>query len=211
VLARSGRSSIRYPGDGTIAAWIIAQDITRLACGLSASTRPIRCSRCRRSRKRPRGRSRQRLTGSTGRRAPDVSARDFEEEVAMKANYKIAAALIGSFVLGVGAASVLHAQGKPAAYVVAQIDVKDRDGFIKDFLPKTQANMKDFGGKYLAGGFDKAVSLTGAAPPNRVVLLQFPDMDTVKAFYEKQKPIEADIGSKYASFRIMAIEAAEPK
>ena len=81
----------------------------------------------------------------------------------MKANYKIAAALIGSFVLGVGAASVLHAQGKPAAYVVAQIDVKDRDGFIKDFLPKTQANMKDFGGKHLAGGFDR--SADRAAPP----------------------------------------------
>jgi hypothetical protein len=31
----------------------------------------------------------------------------------MKANYKIAAALIGSFVLGAGTASVLHAQAKP--------------------------------------------------------------------------------------------------
>jgi uncharacterized protein (DUF1330 family) len=129
----------------------------------------------------------------------------------MKANYKIAAALIGSFALGVGAASVLHAQSKPAAYLVAQIDVRDRDGFTKEFLPKTQTNMKEFGGKYLAGGFDKAIGLSGAAPPNRVVLVQFSDMDTAKAFYDKQKPIEADVGSKYASFRIMAIEAVEPK
>jgi uncharacterized protein (DUF1330 family) len=129
----------------------------------------------------------------------------------MKSNYKNSAALIGSFVLGVGAASVLHAQSKLPAYVIAQIDVKDRDGFNKDFLPKTQANMKEFGGKYLAGGYDKAIGLSGAAPPNRVVLVQFADMDTLKAFYEKQRPIEADAGSKYASFRIMAVEAAEPK
>lgn len=130
----------------------------------------------------------------------------------MKANYTIAAALIGSFALGLGTASVLHAQSKPAAYIIAQIDVKDRDGFSNDFLPKTQANMKEFGGKYLAGGFDKAVGLSGAAPPNRVVLVQFADMDTAKAFYAKQKPIETDVGSKYASVRsIMAVLGAEPK
>ncbi len=63
----------------------------------------------------------------------------------MKSNYKIAAAVIGSFVVGVGAASVLHAQAKPPAYVVAEIDVKDQDGYTKDFLPKAQANIKRSG------------------------------------------------------------------
>ena len=46
-------------------------------------------------------------------------------EVAMKAKYKIAAAMIGSFALGVGAASVLYAQAKPPAYLFAEVDVKD--------------------------------------------------------------------------------------
>ena len=31
-------------------------------------------------------------------------------------------------------------------------------------------------------------------------------MDAVKAFYAKQRALEADIGSKYASFRVVAIE-----
>jgi hypothetical protein len=35
----------------------------------------------------------------------------------MKAKIKIATALIGSFILGLGAASVLRAQAKPPAYV----------------------------------------------------------------------------------------------
>jgi uncharacterized protein (DUF1330 family) len=43
--------------------------------------------------------------------------------------------------------------------------------------------MKEHGGKYLAGGYDKTVGLSGAAPQNRVVLIQFPDMDAAKAFY----------------------------
>ena len=129
----------------------------------------------------------------------------------MKSNYKIATAVIASFVLGAGAVSVLHAQAKLPAYVVAEIDVKDQDGYTKDFLPKAQANIKEMGGKYLAGGSNKAISFSGSPPPNRVVLLQFPDIDTLKAFYVKEKQLEADVGSKYASFRGIGIEGVEPK
>ena len=130
----------------------------------------------------------------------------------MKSNYKIAAAIVGSFVVGAGAASVLHAESKPLAYLVAELDVKDKDGFGKDFLPKAQANMKEHGGKYLAGGYDKTVGLSGAAPQNRVVLIQFPDMDAAKAFYDNNKPLQDDVGDKYVtSFRIMAIEGVEQK
>jgi uncharacterized protein (DUF1330 family) len=129
----------------------------------------------------------------------------------MKSTYKIVAVVIGSFVLGVGAASVLHAQSKPPAYTFAEIDVKDQDGYTKDFLPKAQASIKQSGGKYLAGGFNKAISLTGAPPPNRVVLIQFPDMDAVKAFYAKEGQLEADVGDKYASFRAIGIEGVEQK
>jgi uncharacterized protein (DUF1330 family) len=129
----------------------------------------------------------------------------------MNSTGKISAAVIGSFVLGVGAANVLHAQTKPPAYVWAEIDVKDQDGYIKDFLPKAQANIKESGGKYLAGGFNKTVSLSGSPPPSRVVLLQFPDMDAVKAFNVKEQQIEADVGDKFASFRAVGIEGAQPK
>ncbi len=125
--------------------------------------------------------------------------------------YKITAAVIGSFVLGAGAASVLHAQSKPPAYVIAEVDVRDRDGFTNDFLPKVLANTKEHGGVYLAGGFDKAIGFAGFPPQNRVVLIQFPSMDQVKAFYEKNRPLEREVGSKYASIRVMAIEGVEQK
>ena len=129
----------------------------------------------------------------------------------MKSNYKIATVVIGSFVLGVGAASVLHAQAKPPAYTWAEIDVKDQDGYAKDFLPKAQANIKEFGGKYIGGGMNKAIGFMGAPPSNRVILLQFPDMDTVKAFEDKEGRNVAEVGSKYASFRVIGVEGVEPK
>jgi uncharacterized protein (DUF1330 family) len=129
----------------------------------------------------------------------------------MNSTYKITAAVIGSFVLGVGAANVLHAQAKPPAFTFAEIDVKDQDGYTKDFLPKAQAGIKEAGGKYLAGGFNKAISLTGSPPPNRVVLLQFADMDAVQAFYVKERQLEADVGNKYASFRAIGIEGVAQK
>ena len=129
----------------------------------------------------------------------------------MKATYKIGAAVIGSFALGLGATSVLHAQVQPVAYVVAEIDVKDQDGYTKEFLPKAQANIKEFGGKYLGGGYNKAFSVNGSPPPSRVVLLQFPGMDALKAFSDKQKQLEVDVGDKYASFRGIAIEGVDQK
>ena len=44
-------------------------------------------------------------------------------------NYKIAAALIGSFVLGAGGASALHAQGTAPYYEVTEIAVKDQTAY----------------------------------------------------------------------------------
>lgn len=129
----------------------------------------------------------------------------------MKSHYAIAASVIGSFVLGAGAGSILHAQTKAPGYVVAEIDVKDPDGYMKDFVPKAQANIKEFGGKYIAGGMNKAISFSGAAPPNRVVLLQFADIDAVKAFEEKEGLNVKEVGSKYANFRVIGLEGVAPK
>ena len=89
--------------------------------------------------------------------------------------------------------------------------IADQDGYAKDFLPKAQASIKESGGKYLAGGFNKAISLSGSPPPNRVVLLEFADMDALKAFEAKESQLETDLGNKYASFRAVGIEGVAQK
>jgi uncharacterized protein (DUF1330 family) len=56
---------------------------------------------------------------------------------------------------------------------VAEIAVRDKDGYEENYLKATQKDVSNHGGKYLAGGYDKTVSLSGAEPPNRVVIVQF--------------------------------------
>ena len=86
----------------------------------------------------------------------------------MKSNRKIAAALIGSFVLGAGAVQLLHAQTTPPAYTVAMINVKDEEGYKKDFLPEAQKMIKEGGGKYIAGGWNNHTNgRPAAAQPRR--------------------------------------------
>jgi uncharacterized protein (DUF1330 family) len=129
----------------------------------------------------------------------------------MKANYKTATAVIGSFILGLGVASVLHAQAKPPAFVLGEITVRDEDGYKNDFLTVARKVISDKGGKYIGGGFNKTVSFDGAQPANRVVLIQFENMDAAKAWWEVAKLDVEKIGSKYATFRTFAIEGVEQK
>ena len=91
----------------------------------------------------------------------------------MQARYKIALALAAGFALGAGVIHGLHAAASPPAYVIGLINVKDEEGYKTKFLPEAQKMIADFGGKYVAGGFNKTMPQMGDPPPNRVVLLRF--------------------------------------
>ena len=138
-------------------------------------------------------------------------ARRLPWEEVMNAKVGIALA-IGGFLLGAATIETLRAQSKPPAYVIGEITVKDQDGYKNDFLPPAQKAIKESGGKYVAGGFNKTVTFDGASPPNRVVILQFESMDAAKAWNDS--PGQKDsrkIGDKYATFRTFAVEGAEMK
>ena len=128
----------------------------------------------------------------------------------MQAKYKFAFALATGFFLGAGAIHGLHAAASPPAYVINEITVTE-DGYKKDFLPGdflpgAQKAIDDNGGKYIAGGFNKTFSITGQPPPDRVVILQFENMDKVKAWRDAARDAQEKIGSKYATFRTFAVE-----
>ena len=90
---------------------------------------------------------------------------------------------------------------------MAEIAVKDLKGDEMNFLKPAQKTIADHGGKYVAGGFNKTTSLAGTEPPNRVVLLQFANIDAVKAWRkEGEADLENDVGEKYAKFRVYAVE-----
>ena len=122
---------------------------------------------------------------------------------------KITAAIVVGVLVGGGAVQLLHAQSKPPAFVVSEIAVKDEEGYAQNFLKAAQKDIADHGGKYLAGGYKKTISLAGSGPPNRVVILQFADIDQVKEWRDQgAMDLENSVGNKYASFRIYAVEGA---
>ena len=70
----------------------------------------------------------------------------------------------------------------------------------------SQKAIDDNGGKYIAGGFNKTFSISGQPPADRVVILQFENMDKVKAWRDAARDAQEKIGSKYATFRTFAVE-----
>jgi uncharacterized protein (DUF1330 family) len=88
----------------------------------------------------------------------------------LKAKYKVALAMVGSFALGAVAVQSLHAQARPVAFIVAEIGITDPDGYSKEFLPPVLKTIQEAGGKFLARG-GKTVSFDGAPPGPRVVVI----------------------------------------
>src|SRR5262245_15718514 len=100
----------------------------------------------------------------------------------------------------------LSAQAKPPAYVIAEIDVMDQDGYMKEYVP---AAMKALNPKFLSRG-SNALSFRGE-PPKRIVLFAFDNMDKAREAFTSSAYNEAwTIGSKYARFRIFAVEGVSP-
>ena len=67
------------------------------------------------------------------------------------------------------------------AYLIANIDVTDPRGF-ETYRAGVPAVIAQYGGKYLVrGGTVEAVE--GASPFKRLVVLEFPTMEQLKAFY----------------------------
>jgi uncharacterized protein (DUF1330 family) len=129
---------------------------------------------------------------------------------AMQSKYKLMLTAIGAFALGAAAMQGLHAQIKPPAFAIAEIAVKDEAGYKNDFLPKIQPIIKEHGGKYLAGGFNKTWTQIGEEPPNRVVLIQYDSMDAFKKYAEATTTMIKE--SKYIDkVRIYAVEGVEQK
>jgi uncharacterized protein (DUF1330 family) len=68
------------------------------------------------------------------------------------------------------------------AYLVAFVDVHDRDRFAKEYVPPIAATLQPFGGRILAAS-DEAMTLEGTLPAGRTVIIEFPDLDRARRWY----------------------------
>ena len=97
----------------------------------------------------------------------------------MKSTYKMALAGLAGAAIGAAAISVLHAQAKPPAYVITEVEILNETAF-KEFSPKVGQTVQAFGGKYLTRG-GQIIALEGPAP-KRVVVSIFESVDKAQAW-----------------------------
>ena len=124
----------------------------------------------------------------------------------MRTQYTVTLALLAGAALGAAAIQTLHAQAAPKAYVIAQNVVKDEAGYMKDFAPSMSKAIEAAGGKYLVRG-GKTISMHGAVPASRVVILQFDSVDKAQAWADAAatKALFAT-GEKYATLSDYMVE-----
>ena len=125
----------------------------------------------------------------------------------MQTKYSIFLAVVIGVGLGVAGVSAIHAQTKPPppAFVIAEIDVSNQDGYAKEYLPAGSKALLDNGARYLARG-SKTVSIKGEHP-KRIVVLSFESLEKAQAAFASPAFVDAaKIGEQYAKFRIYAVE-----
>ena len=123
----------------------------------------------------------------------------------MKSYLGLGLAMLAGAVLGAVGMSALHAQAKPPAYVIAELDVTNEDGFLKEFTPLAQKALAESGNKAIVRG-GKIVMIEGA-PAKRIVINSFANLDVAVAAYDSAAYKDArKIGDKYAKFRLIAVE-----
>jgi uncharacterized protein (DUF1330 family) len=75
------------------------------------------------------------------------------------------------------------------AYVIADVDVSDFEKY-KNYIAVTPDIVAKHGGRFLVRGGEFAV-LEGDMRPNRLVMIEFPDMAAARKFYESAEYTQA--------------------
>jgi uncharacterized protein (DUF1330 family) len=102
----------------------------------------------------------------------------------MKQYLMLGVGMIAGATLGAGAITALHAQAKPPAYLVVEINkINDAEGF-KTITQRPVGGAdvaKELGGRYIVRG-GKITALNGGAPPERYIAFTFDSVEKAQAF-----------------------------
>ncbi len=93
------------------------------------------------------------------------------------------------------------------AYMISLVEVTDMDQY-QEYVKRAPAAHQKYGAKIIARG-GRSLSLEGEAPPGRIVILGFENLEQVEAFYNSPEYQEAKKHREGAAeFRMMAVEGA---
>jgi uncharacterized protein (DUF1330 family) len=122
----------------------------------------------------------------------------------MRTRFAVAGSMLMGAVLGAAAIQALHAQTKPSIYMIAINEVRDQEGYAKEYVSPAQKTVKDYGGEYLAAG--PGMQVTGNLPHGPVVILRWESTEALQRWHSSREFQAAlEIGEKYAKFNIVAV------
>ncbi len=123
----------------------------------------------------------------------------------MKAHYAVALAVVTGFGLGAVAVQGLHAQAKPPAYLLAEVQVTDPDTW-KQYIAALPGTLAPYKTRTLARA--NPVALDNSAPPaGSLVIIAFNNMEDVKAFWNSPAyQAIIPLREKSAKTRVYAVE-----
>jgi len=124
----------------------------------------------------------------------------------MKTRSMVALSMLAGIGLGAAAVQGLYAQTQTSIYYIAEIEVTNLEGYLKQYEPRIQANIKAFGGRILAAG-TKVATMDGDPPQSRVTVLVWNSIEQVQTWRDSAefKEIRA-VGQRYAKFRAFTVE-----
>jgi uncharacterized protein (DUF1330 family) len=126
----------------------------------------------------------------------------------MNPKYKLTLAVLAGVALGATAMQGLHAQAKPKAYTVSELETLDAAAN-DAFVPLVQAAQKAAGGRNFRTGGGKIVAMDGAAAPKRVAITEWDSLEKALAFYNSKawKDLAPQRDKAVKTIRRYAVEA----
>lgn len=127
---------------------------------------------------------------------------------------RVALISLASAGIGAFAAKAIYAQTSPASpvYVIAEIDVTDKNGFA-DYSNQSGKLIESFGGRFLARG-GKTETAAGGPAPARAAIIVFDSFDKAEAYRQSPQYMALvalrDKSSKFRAFTVEGCSECRP-
>jgi uncharacterized protein (DUF1330 family) len=130
----------------------------------------------------------------------------FEKGSNMKINFGTALGILAGIAIGGAAVQGLHAQTKPSAYQVIEVDVKDPELY-REYQAKAMPLQLQYSARFIARG-GKVEAFAGDAP-KRAVIAVYDNIEKVEALRDlpEYKALET-LRDKAANYRSYIVEGA---
>ncbi len=121
----------------------------------------------------------------------------------------LALAVVAGIAIG-AIGEAVYAQAKPPVYMIGNNEVANQEGYAKEYLPKAQALIKQYGGVYVAAG--KGTAIDGEPPKGRVIILRWDSLDELMKWrHSPEYEAARKIGEKYAKYNVIAVDGVPQK